>query len=61
MNLEYLLHNNIAYYARIKREVAFLAEQILEGKLKINFESAFAKIIKPPKSVSVVDSLRTIL
>ncbi|OGE81803.1 MAG: hypothetical protein A3H72_01810 [Candidatus Doudnabacteria bacterium RIFCSPLOWO2_02_FULL_48_8] len=61
VNLEYLLHNNIAYYARIKREVAFLAEQILEGKLKINFESAFAKIIKPPKSVSVVDSLRTIL
>ncbi len=59
-NLEYLVKHKIADYARIPREAVFLAEQVLDGKIKRDWIQIEAKVIRPPASVSVVDALEKI-
>ena len=56
-NLEFLRRENIVEYGRIPREVVFLVEQILDGKISFNFKHAYETIIRPPNSVDVVDAI----
>lgn len=56
-NLEYLLKNRIADYARIPREAVFLAEQVLDGKAQRNWAEIDAKLIKPPGGMSVLEAI----
>jgi hypothetical protein len=57
INLEYLVEHKIADYGRIPREALFLAEQVLDGKIKRNWPAIEAKIIKPPGSLTVLEAL----
>lgn len=57
MNLEYLLNNGIAQYARNPAEVTFFVEQILEGRQKQDWSKAFNKLIKPQGFTSVVEAI----
>jgi processive 1,2-diacylglycerol beta-glucosyltransferase len=59
-NLEYLVKNKIADYARIPREAVFLAEQVLEGRIKRNWPEIEAKVIKPPGSLSILEAINKI-
>lgn len=59
-NLEYLLKNNIAQYARIPREAVFLVEEILAKRAKYQNRSAFEKIIKPPGSVDLLAAIERV-
>ncbi|MEJ0021695.1 MAG: glycosyltransferase [Candidatus Doudnabacteria bacterium] len=56
-NLEYLVRNNIAQYARNPTEAVFFVEQILDGKLKKDWEHAFSKLIAPKGAVSVASAI----
>jgi processive 1,2-diacylglycerol beta-glucosyltransferase len=59
-NLEYLMKFKIADYARIPREAVFLAEQVLDGKIKRNWPEIEAKVIKPPGSLTIIEALDSI-
>lgn len=59
-NLEYLVRHGIVQYARIPREVVFLLEEILAGKLKTDWEKAFNKLIKPKDSEDLVAAVNQI-
>jgi processive 1,2-diacylglycerol beta-glucosyltransferase len=59
-NLQYLIQNGIAKYARIPREVVFMVEQILDGKLAIDHEKNFAQIVRPTGSISIVEAINEI-
>jgi hypothetical protein len=59
-NLRFLLKHNIVEYGRIPREVAFLVEEILDGKRRMNWERAHDTIIRPPGTVDVVSALNKI-
>ncbi|MBI2607210.1 MAG: hypothetical protein HYW51_00025 [Candidatus Doudnabacteria bacterium] len=59
-NLEYLLKNQIVDYGRIPREVSFLVDQILDHKLKKDWEGAYQKVIQPQNSQSLVEILEGI-
>jgi processive 1,2-diacylglycerol beta-glucosyltransferase len=60
INLNYLVKNGIAQYARIPREAVFMAEQVLDGKLTFNHERNYKKIVKPEGSVSLVSAIESI-
>ncbi len=60
INLEYLVKKGIAKYARIPREVVFMVEQILEGKLNFNHEASFKAIVKPEGAVAVAEAINSI-
>ncbi len=57
INLDYLLRWGIVQYARNSREVVFQVEQLLEAKLPNSSEKSFAKIVKPPGSVTVLEAI----
>ncbi|HEX9503336.1 MAG TPA: glycosyltransferase [Patescibacteria group bacterium] len=60
INLNYLVKNGIAAYARIPREAVFMAESVLDGKLMFNHERNFKQIVKPEGSIllaEVIDAL----
>lgn len=61
LNLEYLMSNNIVQYGRIPREAVFLVEQILDGKLKTNWESAYEKLLKSKNGTNLVEALGKIM
>ncbi|MBX4188208.1 MAG: hypothetical protein KW793_03695 [Candidatus Doudnabacteria bacterium] len=56
-NLLYLVKNKIADYARIPREAVFMAEQVLDGRIRRNWQEIEAKLIKPPSSLTIVEAL----
>lgn len=56
-NLQFLLNNNIVEYGRIPREVLFLVEEILDGKLRKSFDQASKTIIKPDGSTTIIEAL----
>lgn len=60
INLAYLVQNKIVGYARIPREVVFLVEEILSGRVKRNWEEIDLKIIKPQGSITVVEAIKNI-
>lgn len=60
INLEYLVKNKIVEYARIPREAVFLAEQVLDGKLKKDWDEAFKKVIQPQRRTSLIQALEQI-
>lgn len=57
LNLEFLLRHRIADYGRIPREALFLAEQVLDGKIKRNWTQIEATVIKPPGSMTILQAL----
>lgn len=57
INLEYLLKWKIADYGRIPREALYLAEQVLDGKIRRNWPEIEAKIIKPPGALTILEAL----
>jgi len=57
INLNYLVEKGIAKYARIPREVVYMVEQILEGRLKFDHQRSFETIVKPKNSVSVAEAI----
>lgn len=57
MNLEYLVRNGIAQYARNPAEAAFFLEQILDGKLKHDWNQAETLLIEPPQAVTVASAI----
>ncbi len=59
-NLEFLLKNNIVVHARVPREAVFLAEQILDKKIRIDWDNAYKTIVQPPQSVSIAEALNRI-
>jgi UDP-N-acetylglucosamine:LPS N-acetylglucosamine transferase len=61
INLNYLVKNGIAAYARIPREAVFMAEQVLDGKLSFNHERNYEKIVKQPQAVSIVDAVKDVI
>ncbi len=60
INLQYLVQNGIAQYARIPREAVFMVEQILDGKTKTDWAACINKIVKPPGAVTVVEAVESI-
>lgn len=56
-NKNYLVRNGVAGYGRIPREVAFLVEQVLEGKQINQQEQAFRLLIEPKNRKTVVEAL----
>lgn len=56
-NLEYLVRNRIVEYARIPREVVFLVEEILKGKLRKDFGHSFKTIVKPKTAVNINETI----
>ncbi|OGE73982.1 MAG: hypothetical protein A3C49_04280 [Candidatus Doudnabacteria bacterium RIFCSPHIGHO2_02_FULL_42_25] len=61
INLNYLVNNGIAKYARIPREAVFMAEQVLDGKTVFNHEKNYEKIVKPPGAVTLVEAIKDII
>ncbi len=57
VNLEYLLRNDIAQYARNPAEATFFVEQILNGQAKPDWTKANRKLIKPEGWVSIVQAI----
>ncbi len=57
INLDYLLSNGLVRYGRISREVVYLVEQMLEGKIKMDHQKNFETIIQPKGAILVVDAL----
>lgn len=60
-NLEYLVRNGIADYGRIPVEAVFLIEQILDGKIRRNWEQATERILKPNGSITVLQAIKLTL
>jgi processive 1,2-diacylglycerol beta-glucosyltransferase len=56
-NLEYLVRQQIVEYARIPREVVFLVEEILKGKIKKDFSHSFETIVRPKSAVNIADAV----
>ncbi|MBX4186769.1 MAG: hypothetical protein KW802_00705, partial [Candidatus Doudnabacteria bacterium] len=61
INLNYLVKQGIAAYARIPREAVFMTEQVLDGKLKFNHDQNFRTIVKPAGSVLLVDAVEALV
>lgn len=61
VNLEYLRKNQIVDYARVPREAAFLAEEILDGKIKRNWGKIYSKIIKPPGAKTIIEAIKPLI
>jgi processive 1,2-diacylglycerol beta-glucosyltransferase len=57
INLEYLIRNGIAQYARNPAEATFFTEQILDGKLHKDWKRATSKLIHPTEAVSVPEAI----
>jgi processive 1,2-diacylglycerol beta-glucosyltransferase len=57
MNLEYLVENGLAQHARNSAEAAFFVEQILDGKVKRDWNRANTKLIKPLGAESVASAI----
>lgn len=57
VNLEYLVRNNIAQYARNPAEALFFIEQILDGKLRKDWNHSFSKLISPKGTASVTEAI----
>lgn len=60
INLTFLLNNNVVDYGRIPREVVFIVEQLLEGKIKRNWPELDRIILKPDGAKTVIEALETI-
>lgn len=60
INLNYLLEHKLADFARNSREAAFMAEQILEGKLNRDWQRAYEKIVRPKNAVDLLQALERI-
>lgn len=59
-NLKFLVDNRIVRYGRIDREVLFLTEQILEGKLRTDWLNAESILIKPAGQISIAQALEKV-
>ncbi|MBX4205183.1 MAG: hypothetical protein KW788_03300 [Candidatus Doudnabacteria bacterium] len=59
-NLQFLLRNEVVVYGRIPREVVFLVEEILSGKIASDWDHAYETIIKPAGTISVTEALMKI-
>lgn len=59
-NLEFLVKHGIVAFGRIPREVAFLTEQILDGRQKFNKERSFVQLISPKNRISVLEMVARI-
>jgi processive 1,2-diacylglycerol beta-glucosyltransferase len=57
VNLNYLVKWGIVKHGRNPREVLFLVEQLFDSKVPIQAEKSFAKIVKPPGSITVVEAV----
>jgi hypothetical protein len=60
INLNYLLDHGVGCYARIPREVLFMVEQILDGKMHFDFEKAYISIVKPQDSTTIIQAIDSI-
>jgi processive 1,2-diacylglycerol beta-glucosyltransferase len=60
INLEYLVRNGIAQFARNPAEVTYLVEQIFAGKIKKDWMRAETLLIHPPEAVSIVEAINSI-
>ena len=60
INLTFLLNNLVVDYGRIPREVVFIVEQLLEGKIKRNWPELDKIILKPDGAKTVIEALDTI-
>ncbi len=60
INLNYLVGHGIAQYARTPREAAFMAEQVLDGKLVFDHEHNFEQIVKPKGSIPLAEAISAI-
>lgn len=59
-NLQFLLRHNVVSYGRIPREVAFLVDEILDGKRRTDWQNAYETIIKPQGSVGILEAINHI-
>lgn len=59
-NLNYLLSHGIGRFGRIPREAVFFVEQILDGKLKMDFKAAEKAIVAPTGAISVAEAINLV-
>jgi processive 1,2-diacylglycerol beta-glucosyltransferase len=60
INLNYLVSHGIARYARIPREAVFMAESVLDGKIKFDHEKNFRQIVRPAGSISIAEAIKAL-
>lgn len=60
INLNFLLSKSIVDHGRIPREVVFLVEQILDGRIRRNWPQAYETIVHPQGSISITEALNLI-
>ncbi len=59
-NLDYLVAHGIGKNARIPREAVFFVEEILDGKLKFDFDRGLRSIVTPPGATSITQAIDSV-
>lgn len=60
INLDFLLKHGIVDHGRIPREVVFLVEQILDGRIRRDWDKCFKTIVKPEGVIGIDEALNAI-
>ena len=60
INLNYLLAHGVIDFARIPREAVFLVEQVLDGRIRRNWQQAYELVVRPNKAEEIVSAINRI-